>query len=295
MISRVAAALWRRSPAELMTAVSRRLRGESPALAPVGPDSDYGEWLLDQVYEFVSSSCPAYVLPRERFRALMQEYQDPAHLRRFNRYLGDLWYLFEPDFQTRLHEYYRSQDLPLMMTLVAYARNASMLRDHYLRPYELALGRFGALSILEYGAGVPHGFLNAVHARGTDFCRELTSVDIDGTPARFLETFCRSRKIPHRRIQAIAGESVSFSGSELFDFIFAKDVFEHLLDPEFAVEQILARAGPQTILALDLDDKGTVTYQHVSPALEPLKYRVQKAGFSMMERTGNLSVFSKTP
>ena len=51
--------------------------------------------------------------------------------------------------------------------------------------------------------------------------------------------------------------------------MFAKDVFEHLTEPAAALDEVLAHASDRAVLALDLDDKGAVVYQHVSPQLAP--------------------------
>jgi hypothetical protein len=121
----------------------------------------------------------------------------------------------------------------------------------------------------------------------------VTSVDIDGVPASFFETFCRRHAVPHRWIRATAGRTPQLADSGPFDFVFAKDVFEHLTEPAAALDEVLAHASDRAVLALDLDDKGPVAYQHVSPVLAPLRNRVAKAGFLPVERTGNLSIFAR--
>jgi hypothetical protein len=293
MIARLASALWTRSPADLTEAIWRRVaRRNDQAISTRVPEK-YQAWLLDELHAFLASSYPGDALARDQFVSLVRKYQDPSWLRASNRYIGDLWYMFAPDYQRRLGEYYRQQDLNLTMTLLSYAANLPFLETNYIRPYEIARQRLGRFSVLEFGAGIPHGFLHAIHTTGTSFCSHVTSVDIEGLPANFFKAFCSRHGVPHRWIAATAGESVRLDAPAPFDFVFAKDVFEHLTDPAASLVQILALASDRAVLALDLDDKGARVYQHVSPVLEPLRKRVEQAGFVPVEHAGNVSIFSR--
>jgi SAM-dependent methyltransferase len=293
-LARLAEALWTRSPREIMSAARRRLNGAAPTDVANGAIAQgYHAWLVDELYAFVAANHPREVLPRERFRALIARYQDPNWLRATNRYLGDLWYLFAPDYATRLPEYYQSQELPLLMTLLSYAANPPLLESNYVEPYRLARQRLGRLSVLEFGAGLPHGLLWHVHRDGTSWCSRVTAVDIDATPARFLAFWCERHRLAHTSIASEAGATVNLSTIAKADFVFAKDVFEHLSDPAGALEQVLTATAPRAVLALDLDDKGDVEYQHVSPRLQQLVPAVEHAGFALLGRTGNLSIFAR--
>ena len=291
MIARVASALWTRSPAELVAGLRRRV-ARKPHQVAADPDG-YHQWLLDEVYLFIQQSYPGDALPREKFMSLMKQYGHSGWLRPTNRYLGDLWYLFAPDFQRRLDEYYRYQDLNLTMTLISYAANGELLRANYERPYQVASERLGRFSVLELGAGIPHGLLHGVRANGAGFCTQLTSVDIKGFPAAFVGSFCERHQIRHHWIPATAGKSATLDDAGPFDFVFAKDVFEHLVDPQVALDRLLARTSSRAVLALDLEDKGDVVYQHVSPHLAPLSARVAQAGFATLEQTGNVTIFAR--
>ena len=291
MIGRLARTLWTRSPADLVAAARRRIRGSARGTPPpAGDAAGYHRWLLDEVHAFIAAAYPGTALPRERFMQLIRQYQDREWIGRTNRYLGDLWYLFAPDFAQRLPDYYRYTDLSLTLTLLTYATNEPLLTANYLRPYALARQRFDRFAVLEIGAGIPHGFLHAVYQHGPAFCSQLTTVDIDGVPARFVEFFCRRHHIDHRWIVAVAGQATPLGDIGPFDFVFAKDVFEHLQDPERAVRDLIRCASDRALLALDLDDKGAVVYQHVSPVLAPLLGPVVSAGFELVEHTGNMSM-----
>ena len=294
MMRRMARALWTRSPADLAASVRRRLLDRGAPVPSANVDATaYSAWLIDELHAYVSATYPATALPKERFTALVRQYQDAGWQRKVNRYIGDLWYLFAPDFATRLDEYYRYTDLQLTLTLFTYSGNAALLDANYLRPYRIARERLGRFSILEVGAGLPHGLLYGVFANDPLPCTSLTTVDIDGVPARFVAFFCRRHGIPHRWIVATAGQATAVGADGSFDFVFAKDIFEHLVDPVPALDDLLRSASNRAILALDLDDKGEVVYQHVSPALGPLRQRVAAAGFHAIEQTGNVTLFER--
>lgn len=293
MIGRLARALWTKSPAELSAAVRRRLtsRAGTPAASPAAA-SAYSDWLLDEIYAYVAATYPDTAVPKPRFDAIIRQYQHPDWTRRTNRYIGDLWYAFAPDFAARLDDYYRYTDLQLTLTLFAYSANAAMLEQNYLRPYRIAKDRLGRFAVLEVGAGFPHGILHGVFSGEATAYASVTTVDIDGVPARCFEFFCRRHRIPHQWIKAVAGAPSAIGGGP-FDFVFAKDVFEHLTDPMPVLDDILRVASSRAILALDLEDKGDVVYQHVSPALAPLRERVQSAGFTLVEQTGNIFLYER--
>jgi len=293
-LSGLAAALWTRSPRDVVAAARRRfVRPTLPARIGAVDATGYHTWLIDELYEFVASQYPADVLERDRFRSLVAQYQNPAWLKATNRYVGDLWSLFAPDFRQHLAEYYWQQDFQLTMTLLSYAANRVLVDAHYIKPYAIARERLGRVKVLELGAGIPHGLLDHTRRDGTSWCTQLTSVDIEGTPARFLAFWCRRHGVTHHDITATAGVAPDLNGVANIDFVFAKDVFEHLTDPALAIERLLACTARRAVLALDLEDKGVVEYQHVSPTLAPLKAAVQCAGFVQLGVTGNLTMFAR--
>jgi hypothetical protein len=293
-LARFAAALWTRSPREIVTAAKRRLNAAPQAAVAHGAIvHGYHAWLVDELYAFVASKYPDDVLPVERFGSLIAKYQDSDWLRATNRYLGDLWYLFAPDFPKRLGEYYHSQDLPLLMTQLSYARNTPLLHANYIEPYRIARERLGRMRILELGAGLPHGLFCHVHRDGTSWCSHVTAADIEATSAEFVAFWCRRQGLLHQRVTAEAGIAPDLSGLKGFDFVFAKDIFEHLTDPSVALQRVLEVTSPRAVLALDLEDKGAVEYQHVSPRLQQLIPSVERAGFGRLTTTGNLTMFAR--
>jgi SAM-dependent methyltransferase len=262
-----------------------RLEGQAP---------QYVHDLLDEFHRYVLTAYGAAALPRDQFLALFWRLQQTGQIRPVNRYIGDLWNLFAPDFRERLDEYYKSQEMQLTMTFMAYATQAQLLRENYVAPYEMMRERLPRTAVLEVGAGVPHGFLSQAFGSGTAWCDALTIVEIDAVYARFVRWYCEAHGVAFQHALAHAGRAPDIPADRRYGFVFAKDVFEHLDDPVKAIRAIVGVAAPAAILALDLEDKGAIEYQHISPALAGLREHVERAGFRAFASTGNMTMFERT-
>ena len=262
--------------------------------APLPPSGAYVHLLLAEFHKFIVGEYGRHALPRERFEEMFWRHQASGIIRPANRFIGDLWYLFAPDFTERLGEYYKAQELQLTMTFLGYAAAETLLHDNYVVPYRMMRQRLPRAAVLEVGAGLPHGFLATVLDEGAGWCEELVIVDVDAVYARFVKWFCTTRGIAFRHEVADAARAPSLPAGRPFDFVFAKDVFEHLDDPLDTINQIVSRAAPRAVLALDLEDKGAVEYQHISPELSRLKPAVTDARFRLLTLSGNMSVYERT-
>ncbi len=281
------------TPRRILSRVGR-LAGLAPRTS--GFDREqlaYAHRLLDEFHRFIAGEYGARALSRDAFLELFWRHQRSGIIRPANRFIGDLWYLFAPDFTDRLDEYYKNQELQLTMTFLAYAASPSVLADNYIEPYRLMRERVPRARVLEVGAGLPHGFLNLLWEAGPTWCESLTVVELDAIYTRFTAWACRTHDLPFHHILAHAGRPPAIPRDRPFDLVFAKDVFEHLDDPRRTLHDILAAAARRSMLALDLDDKGAVEYQHISPDLDALKDDVTRAGFQLLARTGHMSVFAR--
>lgn len=279
------------SPARWVRGVRRLVRGGAAPPPRPGP---YVRALLAEFHRFIVSQYGRHALPRERFEEIFWRHQASGIVRPANRFIGDLWYLFAPDFTERLGEYYKAQELQLTMTFLGYAAAETLLHDNYVVPYRMMRERLPRAAVLEVGAGLPHGFLATVFDEGAAWCDELAIVEVDAIYARFVRWFCETRGIAFRHEVAEAARAPRLPAGRQYDFVFAKDVFEHLDDPRRTVDDIVSRAAPRAMLALDLEDKGAVEYQHISPELSRLKPAVDGAGFRLLAQTGNMSVYERT-
>lgn len=271
-----------------MSALLRRLRPRRTLHA-----TEYSTALNRLFRQFIAERHPESALPEEQFLALLERYQSRGTIAEHATYEADLWELFEPDYRERLDEYYRGLALHHTMRFLEYARNPALLEDHYLTPYRAARAALGRFSVLELGAGLPHGLLHE-QLRDGGFCESLTVNDIDAPYSRFVEWFCAREGIPFSLVEARGGAATALPDGA-WDFVFAKDVFEHLVDPRDLLEQVLARASRRALLALDLEHKGEPVYQHVSPDLLPLAELAEAAGFEAVGRSGSLTMFRRRP
>jgi hypothetical protein len=268
---------------------ARELLGPRPHPSP----SPYAQWLLRGFHEYLTEQFGDATLPFDTFAEVFWRHQRSGIIRAANRYVGDLWDLFAPDYRRRLPEYYAQQELQLTMTFLAYAGQPELLDAHFLQPYREMRRRFPKPSILEIGPGIPHGFLANVHRDGGGWCRALTIVELDAQYARFTGWVCARHGIPFERIPAIAAQAPAISTSTRFDFVFAKDVFEHLDAPDRALAEIVRVAATPSLLALDLTDHGSVEYQHISPRLSAHAAVVEAAGFVRSGQAGHLTIFTR--
>jgi 2-polyprenyl-3-methyl-5-hydroxy-6-metoxy-1,4-benzoquinol methylase len=271
----------------------RLVRGRGRQGAADVRHSPYVGALLDEVHRFIVAEYGERALPREQFLALFWRLQQSGQIRPVNRFIGDLWNLFAPDFRDRLDEYYKSQELQLTMTFLAYAAQPQLLHENYVVPYQMMCERLPRTSVLEVGGGIPHGFLSQSFVSGTPWCESLTVVELDALYTRFVRWYCESRGVAFRHVPAHAGRTPDIPVDRTYGFVFAKDVLEHLDDPAKALRQIVAVAAPEAILALDLEDKGAVEYQHISPGLAALRVDVERAGFRVFASTGNMTMFER--
>jgi SAM-dependent methyltransferase len=254
-------------------------------------DNDYRRRLLQLFYEYVAAS-HGEALDRDEFIELVHRHSNRVTIKQHNRYLGDLWNLFQPDYRDRLGEHYAALALPSTMSFLAYAGDPGLIDSYYVVPYRIALGELQSpVRILEVGGGIPHGFIHEQLAQ-PGFCEHLTLLEIDAPYSAFVEWFARQEGVPFEFALARAGEAGTLPAGP-FGFVFAKDVLEHLHDPERMIDEIARVADTRAVLALDLDDKGPRAYQHVTPTLSHLSERVAEHGFAEFARSGNLTLYRR--
>jgi hypothetical protein len=201
--------LWHTSPAAVLAAgrnrLARRLGTGGAHPPPIEPS--YRQTLIHLFAEFVREAYSRDAMPQDEFTALVSRYQNEAAMRPNNRYFGDLWDLFAPDYRDRLDEYYAAFALHDTMSFLGYAHDAWLVHDQYVRPYRIARERLDRLAILEVGAGIPHGFLYTMLFDAPAACARLTINEIDAPYTRFTEWFCRREGVPFGWIEAVAAKT----------------------------------------------------------------------------------------
>jgi SAM-dependent methyltransferase len=271
--------------------IKRRLRppGES---GPVGA-TPYRAELLRLLHRWVVETSGEQV-SLDDFLARAERHLGTGETWSASRYQADLWDLFRPGYQDRdLAGFYQAGELFRLLRFIDYASDEPLIVEHYLAPYEHAYDALGveSMRVLELGAGLPHGLIR-FHRDGAGRVSSWTMVEIDAAYTRFALWWCRLQGIPAEWIPATAG-SVSFELPGSFDLVYAKDVFEHVYEPEALLRKVCAATAPGAVLLLDLDDKGARVYEHVAPILSPLQRLVEDLGWTIEGRLGNLTMYQR--
>jgi SAM-dependent methyltransferase len=251
----------------------------------------YTRFLLTLLHEHLSDEYPD-TLGRDEFVERSEERLGFTETSRVSAHLADLWALFAPDFRDRLPEFYRALELPNLLRYIDYTCDEQFIVNSYVAPYELACDQLGSLHVLEIGGGIPHGLIRLQSVR-PGIIASASLNDVDALYSRFAIWFCERERISSEWIPAVAGQASALPTNR-FNFIFAKDVLEHLHDPEAMLEQIVRAATPEAILALDLGDKGPRVHQHVTPDLTPLEAVLRTRGWNAVAIRGSMTMLRQS-
>jgi hypothetical protein len=78
-----------------------------------------------------------------------------------------------------------------------------------------------------------------------------------------------------------------------YNFLFGKDIFEHLSDPEGNLRKLLAACSTEAICYFDFQDHGSKVHQHISPDISYLRQVMTEHGFKTGERIGSCTEFAR--
>jgi hypothetical protein len=282
--------LWTNSPRDIVK--SLRFRLSSAPQQRQGQDR-YTRDLVELLWQFISNSFPDEALPHDKFVNTLISFLDDETTWSHSAYSAELWSIFAPDYRRKLDEYYKSTEFHRTMRFLTYTTNPKFIHDNYLHPYQVARKTLGKLSILEVGGGIPHGLIYTCLYEDKHFCQSLTLIEIESVYKRFVDWFCQQNNIPFTLIPAVASKTTTLPSGTTYNFIFAKDVFEHLENPKEMLEELLAHAADQAVLALDLKDRDEVIYDHISIHLSPLKTLLNERGYKEFDHSGRISLYRK--
>lgn len=252
--------------------------------------SAYRKDLLRLLHQHLKETT-ANPLPLDAFISTAEQLLESDDLKQTAIYLSKAWELLHPDFRDHLSDYYNSLSALTTLGAINYAGSERFIDEHYGRPYAFANDRHGPLRVLEIGSGIPHGLIRTQQTR-PDSIVSATLVDIDAPYTRFAIWYCRTSGIACEWVPAEAG-LVAPVPRGAFNFVFAKDVFEHVGDPGLLLDHILRAVADSAILALDIEDKGAIVHQHVSPQLGHLAKTLGENGWANEGKMGNLTIFAR--
>ena len=199
---------------------------------------------------------------------------------------------FMPHYEENLFDYYKQQQYLILLNLLSYPFWGAGSLISFIEPYNLASNSINELHILDYGAGIPYGLIYLLKSNPKKI-KSITLVDLDLIHTEFVE-YILSRLWPTGNIDFIKvrdTDSLPNFGTRRFNFIFGKDVFEHLKEPDRHIRMILENAEKFCYCYLDFNDHGEKYLQHVYPQLLPLHSILEEYSFKYVKRVGKMSEF----
>ena len=209
---------------------------------------------------------------------------------------GSLEKIFNPQYNIdedfELH--YKSNEKKILLKFIIYSLNTKLIKRKYAHVYEFAINQIkDPLKILEIGGGLPHGFIYSNWIRKEKFFDHFHYIDANLLHSEFVKWYCSNMKIPHSIELYPAAKTPKINNAK-FNFIFAKDIFEHLEDPDTLLDDIISNTtNTETLLCLDLEHKGEKTIQHLNPNLPVLKKKLENNNFKVIKKFDEIHVWKK--
>jgi hypothetical protein len=198
-----------------------------------------------------------------------------------------------PDYENQLYQYYALLQYHATYRCLQYPFLGPLL-DMYVRPYQEAVKRVGPLRVLEYGPGIPYGLLYMLR-ECPSAVSHVTLVDLDLIYLEFAEFLVKhygGHDLELNVLRLKTADAIP-SLNPQFNMVFAKDVFEHLKQPEKIVHAILAGISSPAICFFDFRDHGEKLFLHVTPNVAYLKQIVEQKGLCYEGEVQQLAMFSK--
>ena len=200
-----------------------------------------------------------------------------------------------PHYEQNLYEYYRQQQYLILLTFLSYAfRKPNNLASH-IDPYRAASLKLSNMRILDYGAGLAFGIIYLLQTV-PEKVESVTIVDLDLIHTNLVE-YIVSDLCPNVAINILRitnSEMVPDLGDQTFNFIYGKDIFEHIHNPEQLLRTILNKAEPSCIGYFDINDHGEKHLQHIHPELSHLSQVICEHSFVLNGKVSGLSEFVRS-
>jgi hypothetical protein len=248
----------------------------------------YFNFLKDLCYDFFSSKYP--FLKKDRFE------KNLIHL--INYYETDLAAqynsVFHPDFERDLSKWYKSSEKQIFLRFIRYSINPKLITKRYADIYDFAINRIEEpLEILEIGGGIPHGLIYNIWKKDKSFVKKITYIEADMIHTEFVDWFCKKNSLEIDTKLFTASKTPTVNNIN-FNFVFAKDIFEHLENPAKLIDELIENTiNKKTLLCLDLEHKGGVTVDHINPNLPILKEKLINNNFNVIKKFEEVEIWEK--
>ena len=208
--------------------------------------------------------------------------------------MGELYNIFEPTHTNDLNYYYKLYEKHIFFRFLTYSTNPKLIKKKYSDIYSFAINQINEpLDILEIGGGVPHGLIFNIWKNGKKFCNNLSYVEADMLHSEFIIWYCKENNIPIN-VRIFPASKTPKIENLKYNFVFAKDIFEHLDNPEKLIDDlIIYTKDSKSLLCLDLEHKGAKTIQHISPNLPILKKKLLDNNFRVIKEFGDIHIWKK--
>jgi hypothetical protein len=248
-----------------------------------------GYYLIDVFLDYIESINGI----RSSFYPIVNKYVlRKRNLSSINKLYGDLLCMFIPDYEKNLYRYYKEQEYLILLTFISYPFLGPLSLYSYFLPYRKAAKKFDKLRIIDYGAGIPYGLIDLLMNQPGKI-ETVTLIDLNLMHVEFLK-FLLSRISPGLKINFLTLNNTNeFPDIPLKNnnFLFGKNVFEHLHQPENKLKRLLSYADDAGCLCyFDFKDHGIRYQQHVTPDITYLSQVMIEKGF---KKTGLLKGLSE--
>ena len=252
--------------------------------------NSYYAHLKNLVFEFLKSKYPNY--QKETFEknldgiiAQVADYKDIT---------TSLNLLFNPSFNDDMQFHYKYSENRMFLAFIKYSINIKLIIENYSNIYNFSISKLNEpLDILEIGGGLPHGFIYNNWKKKNNYFNIFNYVEADLLHSEFVSWYCKTNKYEHKINLFPAAKAPNVDNLK-FNFVFAKDVFEHLDMPDLLLQNLVSNVkNPKTLLCLDLEPKSPHNVQHLSPNLPILKKILVDNNFNMIEKFGDIGVWQK--
>ena len=252
--------------------------------------SGYYFYIKNQVFEFLQSKYPDY--NKNVFDKRLDEVI--THLDEYKDITSKLNNLFNPNFNEDLKFHYKYNENKIFFKFISNSIKTKLINNKYSNIYDFVLTQQNEpLNILEIGGGLPHGFIYNMWKRGKTFFNKFTYIDTHLIHSEFVQWYCKRFDVNHE-IKLFEPAKTPQLGQIKYNFVFAKDIFEHLDEPELLIDYLISNTKDnKTYLCLDLEHKGPKIGQHISPNLPILKEKLIKNNFKVIKKFSEVHVWIK--
>lgn len=252
--------------------------------------TSYFAYLKDLIFEFLQSKYPNYKkeLFEKRLNSLIKNYDEYKDLN------DELNNLFNPNYNDNLQTHYKNIEKNIFFKFILNSLNTKLIHRKYSEIYNFGISEINEpLNILEIGGGLPHGFIYNKWIKKNVFYNNFNYIDADLLHTEFVKWYCNKFNISSE-IEIFPASVTPTIKNKSFNFVFAKDIFEHLDDPKKLIDYLIANTkNDKTLLCLDLEHKGDKTIQHLNPNLPLLKNKLIDNNFKVINKFEEVHVWKR--